>query len=651
MPFLFALPRGLQADVARRVALQWRPHVWLPPEAIILAATHTHQGPGNYMTASTYNDFGSFVPGFSKKLFDFLSDRIADAVNMAIARAISDPGGAELLVRTASVDASAGLQLNRSPRTFFLNWNRLGIMDALSGTTPLPAGECDPARSEPRDAWDLEGCPRLRAVDPNITLLQVRRAGATTGVLVFFAAHPTTLIHTAPFYSADFAGYAVSMLEREWPVSTEHPVIGFFNGAEGDVVPRRLERDLKDVTRIGEQFRTAIVGVLNTGTTRTLTLGSIKVGREIIRPANNTACTPSGSTEPIRIAKNPVFGAAALGGAEGDRTSSVRSGLEGRCPRHRQGSPGRKLPALDSQLLRQIHLTSLLAPPESFPSELPVSYADSSGLELAAFPAEISTEEGIAIRRQLGIDAGLGHGQLELIGLADEYTSYVASPSEYALQDYMGASTIWGPQEGPFFACTAGNLKLTVDGSNDLSGTTHVDRLTFSPGQAGDGKVLWPGLRRPAAVGTGRGPRKDPHGQERKSAAGAAVFRMDGDGRPQARRLRHDSARVHCGGCVNAHNRAVGRIRLSGDPRRTSLERRENRTQVGRLLARTALERGDVHDRAGTTSTYAYPTGRRSARNSSPSISIWSARPRPCPRAPAHRRDAHTCGSAAPAIR
>jgi neutral ceramidase len=84
---LFALPGGLHAKVAERIAAKAGKQglsVSLPPESLILAATHTHHSPGNYMTARVYNQFGSAYSGFSKPLFEFLADRIADAVLGAI---------------------------------------------------------------------------------------------------------------------------------------------------------------------------------------------------------------------------------------------------------------------------------------------------------------------------------------------------------------------------------------------------------------------------------------------------------------------------------------------------------------------------------------------------------------------------------------
>ena len=71
--------------VSRRIGERWAERgVLIPPEAIIIAATHTHQGPGNYLTSVSYNQYGSKYPGFDKRLLDFLADRVAEAIDSAI---------------------------------------------------------------------------------------------------------------------------------------------------------------------------------------------------------------------------------------------------------------------------------------------------------------------------------------------------------------------------------------------------------------------------------------------------------------------------------------------------------------------------------------------------------------------------------------
>src|SRR5262249_45344041 len=238
---LVAIPGGLHARVAQLVANRWSEQgVSIPPDSIVLAATHTHHGPGNFWTALTYKEHASFYPGFSPALFEFLAQRIASAIALAIEDARAHPSP-QLILRSGTVPQT--LQLNRSPRTFLFNWNRHGIATQLNG--PPPSAEaCAALRRDGEVAqdWDAEDCPRLWAVDRTMNLLEIRREGGVTGLLVFFAVHATVLHPKAPLNSPDFVGRAVSGLEQKWARGSAQPVVGFFNGAEGDIVPRRTRR-------------------------------------------------------------------------------------------------------------------------------------------------------------------------------------------------------------------------------------------------------------------------------------------------------------------------------------------------------------------------------------------------------------------------
>ncbi|HBC19746.1 MAG TPA: hypothetical protein DC022_13610, partial [Alcanivorax sp.] len=63
-----------------RVAELIADHTDVPSHAVTLLVTHTHSGPGQYLGSDFYNVFGSNRPGFDPALFEFLSQRIADAV-------------------------------------------------------------------------------------------------------------------------------------------------------------------------------------------------------------------------------------------------------------------------------------------------------------------------------------------------------------------------------------------------------------------------------------------------------------------------------------------------------------------------------------------------------------------------------------------
>src|SRR5262245_6669194 len=97
----FAIPGGLTAMVAREVGLKWKARgVVVRPDSILIAATHTHQGPGNYLTARAYNEFGSRYGGFSRPLFDFFVTQITAAIDSAINDALAHTTEAQLVVRT-----------------------------------------------------------------------------------------------------------------------------------------------------------------------------------------------------------------------------------------------------------------------------------------------------------------------------------------------------------------------------------------------------------------------------------------------------------------------------------------------------------------------------------------------------------------------
>jgi neutral ceramidase len=472
---LFAIPGGLTAEVSRRVQLlSSELDAPIPPASIVIAATHTHQGPGNYMTARTYNEYGSKYQGFDAQLLEFLVKRVTSAILAARRDAVNGPAP-QLLLHHGTMSDS--LLLNRSPFTFLANWNAENLM---AGFNP-PRATCAPGPDEQEAKarwWDLPGCPRLRAIDRTLTVLEVTRGSARRALLVFAAAHPTVLYHEAPFYNADFGGQAIAKIENETrSADSSGLVVGWFNGAEGDIEARRGSRDMADVVRVAALFTAAISDALgNPGVP--LTTSRMASRQAIIKPGILDTVS---DTEIVGLANAPLFGAAALGGGEDDRTVLYQLGWqEGKHEIPGEGQGG-KLGALDSQLIPQIRLTELLAPANSFPTELPVSLVRIGDLAIVALPVEASTATGTMIRRAVG-----GRLRTEIIGLANEYSSYAATSDEYEVQDYMAASTIWGPREAATLVATAACLssERPTNRCADLfrKDTLHVQRKVFRPG-------------------------------------------------------------------------------------------------------------------------------------------------------------------------
>jgi neutral ceramidase len=510
---LFALPGGLTQTAARlinteslRLARDY--NITLPAEIpitlskseLVVAATHTHQGPGNFLSVGAFNLFGSPYSGFDRDLFDFLADRIAGAVLSAMADAYAAKEPALVQVHTtadcfAFTLDKAPFTRNRASLVFGLNGDRDQVTKDLNpsfdpatgcerlcpepaGHNPFPAkyrirtaGGTPTLDDESRDCepaigWrDTAGCPRLAATNARMTVVDVKRgprgAERTIGIALFFPVHPTVLLPDAPVNSADFTGVAVRTLERRLTTDATHPVIvAFFNGAEGDITARRLRRDLRDVNRIATLVLQSAEGVLHTTPTVEERDPVIAVARLDARANSGGQC---GITEwqQSALATRPAYGAAGFGGGEDDRTIlfdlGFREGTRGQ-PHRGQGP---KLPAFDSSLLREVRFTDCFAPPGIFPRELPVTFARLGVLSIATVPVELTVTMGYRIQQSLHLDAD----KSLLIGLANEYANYSTTPEEYEAQEYVGASTIWGPQEGQVLGCALDRARQMLPAS------------------------------------------------------------------------------------------------------------------------------------------------------------------------------------------
>jgi neutral ceramidase len=449
----FAVPLSLTKHVWETVENKLeRKDLKLKPEGLLISATHTHQGPGNYFDSPAYNAFGSARLGFSRPLFNFLVKQISDA----ILRAADNMHVSELRLYQGTVQAGFDkpFLVNRSPATFAQNWNAATVLSELGfkGDKACPEKRLP---GEPEDGWDLGGCPRLRAVDRRMLILEATDVDSKERLadLVFFAVHPTVLIHHAPLFSSDFTGYAMDALEHD----KRGLVAGFFNGAEGDITARRFHRDALEVVERGEQFLAAAKNLLAKREKVDLLDPRISLSARLIDTGSSSdrQCREGDIT--YRLARTPLVGAAQPGGGELDRTIFFdfgwRTGVRSLTATEDQGN---KQPALDLKDIPGFSLlTSILGGPLAFPRRLPVTYLKLGKFSLGALPFEVSTTAGYRIRKNMETADEV----FQLLGLTNGYASYLATASEYAAQDYMGASTLWGPNEADFFRCQLMDLK------------------------------------------------------------------------------------------------------------------------------------------------------------------------------------------------
>ncbi len=286
--------------------------------------------------------------------------------------------------------------------------------------------------------------------------------------------HPTAITHDADLYSGDLAGIACAALEKD-----RAPVVGFFNGAEGDISPDWLVQDRDDAIRLAGSLAGRAATLLDGRAFRADSNPMIEVRRKIV--ANSWR-----DTDGVGFASKPMSGAAEFGGAEDGRTIFYNYGwrAEARKPAP-AGEHGVKEPALDgpvasavesldgnslAQAFKVVRPARFLSS-AIFPALVPVTWARLSAFTLAAIPVEATTAVGWIIRQETGADA--------IVGLANEYIGYTASAPEYDAQQYEGASTLLGPGEAEGLARL---LVLAAAGRGDQPSGDIVPAQTFLAG-------------------------------------------------------------------------------------------------------------------------------------------------------------------------
>jgi neutral ceramidase len=453
---------GMPAGLADRVAEL----VHEAPDAkrigraeLLIAATHTHHGPGNFSSAPAYNQLASCAGGFDRALFDFLARRIADGVLAAFrareeARVGWGDWRAEGLFRNRSVPAIAQETTEAS--------------ELMHKNVHLPWAT--PSADYP---WPQAS----RLVDPSVRVLRIDRAtgGTSIAAVAFAAVHPTTLAPDCPSYSAELFGAASADVETSLRGGVSFPddagpLVLFFNGAEGDVSASWTEQDRFETVRLGRKLADAALEAWR----RAAPAASPTVEARFAAVPLASHEFPGDDGAPAVTSRDGLPGVSTLGGAEDGRTLlfgfSFREGVVARTSPARPGQ-GRKVPAFD-ELLKDVfgarrvdgattYASRLLDPP----AEAPLGVYLVAGRALASVPGEATTVTGRRIRRRLQDVLGASADDVVVVGLAHEYVSYFASFREYQAQHYEGASTLYGERSADEIVFELGALAATLRGA------------------------------------------------------------------------------------------------------------------------------------------------------------------------------------------
>lgn len=413
----------------RRIAEMVAGETDLDAGNIMLTATHTHQGPGQYYGNDFYNRFASNRSGFSKEVFDFLAERIA----LGVLEAYGACRPAGIAAGTIKVWGAAR---NRSMEPYVAN--------------------------ETVEDKSLEPGQELRAVNPVLHMVRIdalSEEGRPTplGAFSSFSVHGTVLPADNRFYDAEI--WASIAREVEWRIADRYdpprPAIhGPFVRTHGDTNPNiayGMEGYIESC-RIGEEIGLKAWELFEH-------LGEEIDGNAVVRTAaREVDMLDAPEIEGICIAGRAAAGTALTGGA----TENL-SPLIGHIPPFKKGCPRRVFTRGEQGHKRLLGgvFQYLVLPRESFPRKLLVQTFQVGDSVIVALPFEITTEAGHRIESGVRLalqDAGLEAGHVVVSSVANGYFGYTTTREEYARQWYEGGHTLYGPNTTAYLTAHAAQV-------------------------------------------------------------------------------------------------------------------------------------------------------------------------------------------------
>ena len=407
--------RYLLEEIARRTAAT----CGITVDQLVLAGSHTHNGPGRIYGNTLYDTFAQRRSGFDRPLADWLAGQIAstiDAASQAVEPALVALGEERLW----------GVTKNRSLPAFPLgDWNDAG----------------SPGENPPGDLKDEQ-----KAVDPRVHVVAAYRAADSQPIatFAFFGCHYTAMGAGAKYYSSDAAGYAVR--RARWALENRpggaRVVVAVGAGATGDVNTLRKDLDPEIGTGIdlaewvGDRLGGAIAD-------RTLSMmpaaGAVPIETRFCDPDHGDSAPGNGNQ--TELPDRWFFGAPVLAGSEESRTlfyhlHLVREGMRGRDfpSDHPQYPKARALGPIQRPLMKLLKLKPS--------SAYPIHQIRLGSTILATLPGEPTTATARTI--EVALQAETGASKVLVVGYTGDYGGYFTTEAEHSKQYYEGASTLYG---------------------------------------------------------------------------------------------------------------------------------------------------------------------------------------------------------------
>jgi neutral ceramidase len=437
---------------------------------VLIAATHSHAGPGGYSHHLLYN---LTTQGYHEKTFDAITDGMLESVE----RAHADLAPSALRLTHGELhDAN----VNRSREAFENN-------------------------PESDKAFFPEGR------DPQTSVLRIERDGRPVGAINWFPSHNTAMSVQNKLISADHKGYAAYHWEREVHdvdyLAAGNPdfISAFAQTNAGDMSPNvelkptdELPAHEFEHTRdIGLKEYTAAAGQLSdpgkglAGVDSRLSY--IDLSAVTVRPEF------TGDGKEHKTCK-PAIGAGMAAGSTEDN-AAIPTFNEGENPLWDAVS-GSVLYTASPELKDCQAPKGILVPigemNKTYPwvqEEVPVQLVRIGGLYLVGIPGEVTITSGLRIRRSVAQRVGADVKDVLIAGYANSYIHYVTTPEEYDKQNYEGGSTLFGRWEQPALQQTAADLAgLMRDGEAAPLGPVPPDlsgqQLSLQPGVLADAPPL-----------------------------------------------------------------------------------------------------------------------------------------------------------------
>lgn len=356
-------------------------------ETLILAATHTHSGPGAFfrMPLGRLIGMDNYRPE--------LEARIADAIGRAIREA-----------HTSARPAALGFGRGKDRRA-----------------------DGSPIIAKNRRHRRFRGQIEYDEIDDEVGLLYVTERedpSEPIALLLNYAVHSTVFGDEQLRFNADLAGG----LERGLEAAIQAPVL-FFNGAEGDIGPRRGQK--KDpqgrCDELGEMFAASIAPLVSEiELSQTLEVKAATGDKELGAPRGVVALGRERFLDaylgwaswPMELFTLPVNLVLWTGGLTNVRvvlTWNMALGVVGH------------LGNLTPRTITRVGAVRLRAGPHD--------------VALVTFPGEATHDVGLAARAEA---KARGATQSFVVGLALDHIAYLASPREYRRGGYEAHSTLFG---------------------------------------------------------------------------------------------------------------------------------------------------------------------------------------------------------------